>query len=80
MVTDYMQHNETSAVVFTDQILSTIKVDRISFSVSVSVSAPNVYIVALSAYFRFRPKATAATFGEISVTVAVMPKVGGHRK
>jgi len=78
MVTDYMQHNETSAVVFTDQILSTIKVDRISFSVS--VSAPNVYIVALSAYFRFRPKATAATFGEISVTVAVMPKVGGHRK
>ena len=27
-----------------------------------------MYIVALSAYFRFRPKATAATFGEFSVS------------
>jgi len=45
-----------------------VEIDRIS----VLVSATKVYIVTLSAYFRFLAESSHDTFGEISVSAAAM--------
>jgi len=57
-----------------------LEVDRISASVSVSVSGPNVDKWALSADIRFRPKAVVPHSVHFRFRRAAVGKFGGCRK